>query len=254
MYNSVIIITLKPLLSNKITWMMGGRRDGLIHRSTYTSTIKIFSNIKQGWVVDIFSPTSTSCTVTPTISYLGGRVAGLGPVSKSTITNNSISWKIHQYNTLALVMGGIVTVLRPIYTSTFNINSCFHIARGWFFGLLWPRFVYINIYSTITRVKVSVQDWPTYISSMITSGRLSSLKRPIGANCLIQRHFKTFFFRTFIVFVTTVEGIMDDLKIPRSCTSISLWITLSLRYALLVWWMASGKCIAGTRRRQESGL
>ena len=48
---------------------MGGRRDGTIPRSTTPNAIHTFYNIEQGTVFDLFSNSSMSCTVTPTISY-----------------------------------------------------------------------------------------------------------------------------------------------------------------------------------------
>ena len=60
---------------------------------TYPNVINTFSKIEQGRVVDLFRPTSMSCTVKPNISYFLGRMAGMVPILKSTITTNSISWK-----------------------------------------------------------------------------------------------------------------------------------------------------------------
>ena len=78
---------------------MVGRRYGLISKSSYIIAINTISNIEQGIVVDLFIPTSTSFTITPTIYSLGGRVAGMGPISNyPTTTTNIISWKIQQYN------------------------------------------------------------------------------------------------------------------------------------------------------------
>ena len=87
----IITITIKPQCSNKITWMMGGRRSGLKPISTYPITINTFSNIEQGKVDDIFRPTSMYFSITHTIYYLGVKVAGLGPKSNSTITTSSLS-------------------------------------------------------------------------------------------------------------------------------------------------------------------
>ena len=70
--------------------MMGGKRDGPIPISTYPNAINTFSNIEKVIVVDLFSPTSVYCTITPTIYFLGGTVDVLGPTSNSPITTNSI--------------------------------------------------------------------------------------------------------------------------------------------------------------------
>ena len=101
---------------------MGVRRDGLRHRYTSPNAINTFSNIEPVIVIYLLIPTSTSCTTTPTISYLGVRVAGLSPISNSPTTAKRISWKSQQYTTFTLIIGGIVAVLIPISTSPFNIN------------------------------------------------------------------------------------------------------------------------------------
>ena len=93
--------------------MMGGRRASMIP-DPLIPTPSTLSNIKQGRVLDIFRTTSMYCTISPTISSFVGRVAGLGPISKSTITNNSISCKIQQYNIFTLVEGGILAGKRPM--------------------------------------------------------------------------------------------------------------------------------------------
>ena len=141
------------------------------------------------------------------------------------------------FYTFTLDMGVIVDGLIPIYTSYFNIKSCYHIARGIVAGILWPRSTSINISSTITSGILDGQTWPTSTTSVINWGRaddllrpmsttfttstiarrrVDGLKRPMYMTFLTQRHFNTFFFRTFIVVVTTVGGIMDGLMRPRS--------------------------------------
>ena len=116
--------------------MMGGKRDCPRPISTSTNTITTLSNIEQGRVVDLFGPTSISCTVTPTIYYSGGILAGLGPILKYPITTNSIYMKSQQSTTFTLVMGEIVVGLRPISTSPFNKKYCLLIDRGIVAGLL----------------------------------------------------------------------------------------------------------------------
>ena len=188
-------------------------------------------------MVDLFRPTSVSYAFTPTISYLEGIAVGVVPISNSPIPTNSIFWKIQQYATFTLVMGGIVDFLRPISTSTLNINPCYPISRRKVTGLLWPRFTYINIPSAITRVIVDGQTLPTSMTSVITWGRLVVLLRPMpttlttctitwvivygikipmSTTFLSQRHISTLFLGTFIVIVTTVGIRMAGLKRPRS--------------------------------------
>ena len=72
--------------------MMGGRRDGLRLISTSPIAINNLYYIEQGKVVDIFRPTSMSCTIIPNIYLLGVRVSFLVPIPKYPITTNSISW------------------------------------------------------------------------------------------------------------------------------------------------------------------
>ena len=224
-----------------ITWVMGGRRADLIPRSTSTNAINTLYNIEQGRVVYLFRPNSTSCNVPSTIYFLGGIVAGLGPLFNSTINTNSISRKIQQYTLFNLIMGVIVGGLIPISTSTFNVNYCYPIARERVDGIFWPRSTSINIPSTITRGRVTGQTWPisttstitwggvsghlipmstTFTTSTITWGRVDGIKRPMSTTFLDQRHFKTFFFITFIIVVTAEGGQMYGLMRTRSYTSI----------------------------------
>ena len=103
---------------------MGGRSDGLRPRSTSPIAINTFSNIEQVRVFCLFGLTYVSCTITPNIHSWGGRVDGLGPISKFPIASKSIFWLIQQPTTVTLVMVGIVTGMKLIATYTFNINSC----------------------------------------------------------------------------------------------------------------------------------
>ena len=105
---------------------MGVRRDGLRHRYTSPNAINTFSNIEPVIVIYLLIPTSTSCTTTPTISYLGVRVAGLGPIYNSSITTNSILYRIQKFTTFALVREVKVACQRPISTYPFNIKLLFH--------------------------------------------------------------------------------------------------------------------------------
>ena len=224
-----------------ITWMMGGKRDGPRPISTYPNDINTFYNIEQGRVVNLFSPTYMSCTITPTISYSVVRMDGMGPISNSPITTNSISIKRQQYTTLTLVRGLIVAGRRPICTSNFNMNSCSHIARGRVSDILWHISTYINISSAIKIGIVAGRTWPKSTKSAITWGSVtgikthmsktftksaitwvivSGLKRNMSTFFLNERHFKTFFFITIFVSVTMDGRIMDGLMIPISKTSV----------------------------------
>ena len=141
-----------------------------------------------------------------------------------------------------LVMGVIVAGLRPIYASPLKIDSCSLIEIVIVAGLLWTRSASINISSAITRVKLSGKTWPTsttsaipwcimagllrpkstnFMTSAITWGILSGIKIPIFTTFLSQIHFNTFFFRNFIIVVTTTGGIMAGLTIRVSYTSIT---------------------------------
>ena len=182
-------------------------------------------------------------TVTSTISSFRGRVAGIGPISNYPVITNSISWKSQQYITFTLVMGGIVSGMRPISTSSFNTNPFPLIAKGRLAGILLPVSTFINIFSVITRGRLAGQTWPTSKTSAITWGRVSGilipmyttfttstinwgkfagLKRPISMTFLYQMKFHTFFLRNFLTAITTTVGRIYGLKIPRSYISTSL--------------------------------
>ena len=220
-----------------ITWIMGGIRAGPKPRSTFPVAINTFYNIEQIIVVDLFSTNNMHCNITPTISSYGGKLAGLGTISNSPITTNSISWKSQQSTTFTLVWGVIVIDRIPISTSPFNINYCSPIARGSVAGLLWPRSTSTNISSTIKRIRVAGHNLPTSTTSFITWVRVAGLlipvpktftnfpiswltvagiKRHMSINFLTQRYFNKFFFRTFLVVVTAAGRIMDGLTRPRS--------------------------------------
>ena len=143
--------------------------------------------------------------------------------------------KIQLSYTFKLVLRRIVSGMRPISSSTFTINPCSPISRGRVSGLLWPGFTSINVSSTITRVRVAGQTWSMFTTSMITWGIVDGLKRPMSTTFttsainwgrvasikktmsmtyLSQRHFNTFFLRTYGVVVTATGGIMDGLTRP----------------------------------------
>ena len=212
-----------------MTWMMGGRRAGPRPRSTYPNYINNFSNIEQVRVVDLFRPTYMFCTVTPTISSLGGIVAGMEPISNPPITTNIISWKSQHYTMFTLVRWLMVAGQRLISAYPFKIKSCYLIARGILAGILWPRSTSINLFYTITRGRVSSHTWPTSTTSAMTWGKVAGIKRPMpttftiymitwgtvvglkrhmSTTFLTKIHFNKFIFRTFVVNVTTVGGRM----------------------------------------------
>ena len=95
---SVIKRTIKTTWSTVITLMMGVIRAGSRPRSTSPNYINTFSGIEQVRVFDIFISNSIPCTVTPNISYSGGIVSGMGPISNSPTTTNSISLKSTIYH------------------------------------------------------------------------------------------------------------------------------------------------------------
>ena len=196
--------------------------------STSSITIKKFSNVEQGRLDDLFRPNTTYCTITPTIYYLVGRVAGMGTLYNSPITTNSIScivrvnvsgifrpiststifnsdvtliifmkrllyrtwryWWIWKYTTVALVMGEIMAGMRPISTSPFNIKYCSPIERGRVSGVLWPRSTSTNISYMITIGRVDGLKIPMSTTSVITGGRVDGFKRPMPTSSLTQSH------------------------------------------------------------------
>ena len=89
--------------------MMGRRRAVLRPISTSPITMNTLSNIEQGIVSDILRPTSASFIITPTISYLVGRVACMLPISNSPITSNSI---------FCILRGKLDGIFIPISMST----------------------------------------------------------------------------------------------------------------------------------------
>ena len=126
---------------------------------------------------------------------------------------------------------------RPISNSSFNINSCYPIARGRMADILWPRSTPINFSSTIKRVKVAGHTSPASMISTFTWGKVADLKRPMSTTfttytitwvtvvglkrpmsttLLTQRHFNKFFFITFVVAVITAKGKMDGFVRSRS--------------------------------------
>ena len=242
-YSTIVICRklagVRPMYTSTITitWMAGGIRDGPRPISTPPTAVNTFSNIEQGVMVDIFRPTFKSWTITPTISYWGVRLSGMGPIPNSLIITNSISWKSQQYTILTLVIGVTVAGMRPISTSPFNTKSCPPIARGRVAGLLWNISTPINISSVITGGRVAGKNWPTTTAYMLTWGRVGGLKRPMSTtlttsvitwvrgaglkvpmsnNSLSWIHLKKFFFRTFIVVVTIAGGIMGGITRLRS--------------------------------------
>ena len=120
-----------------------------------------------------------------------------------------------------LFMGGIFPFMRPITTSLLNINSCSLIARVIVDGLLLPISTYTNISSTITRRRVAGIKIPLFMTSVVTCGGVTGIKRSMSTYFITKRHCKTFFFRIFIFIVTTVVKRMARLTRPISWTSIT---------------------------------
>ena len=79
------------------------------------------------------------------------------------------------------VVGGRLSVLIPISTSPFNINSCSAIKRGKVVGLLRPIFSYTivtkMINSIMARVKVASLLRPISTSTIITTMINSKIER-----------------------------------------------------------------------------
>ena len=111
--------------------MMVGRGDDLGHISTSPITINTLSVIMKVLVADILIPNSTYSIITSTTtSYI---------FTKIIIDTTIINRYIQQYAMVAWVMGGRLAGLGPVSTSLITINGFFHIERekvaGIFLGL-----------------------------------------------------------------------------------------------------------------------
>ena len=163
-------------------------------------------------IASLLRPKSMSSTITTTINSF--------VVMKTSMKMKRGNSSMQQSTIVTWVIGVIVDGLIPISTSYFNIKSCYHIARGIVAGILWPRSTSINISSTITSGILDGQTWPTsttfvitwgraygllmpmsktFTTSTITWRRVDGLKRPMSITFRTQRHFNTFFFRTFML-------------------------------------------------------
>ena len=149
MPTSVITITIKTRWSTMITWMMGGRRAGPIPRYTYPNTISNLYSIEQGHLVDILRPNSTSCTITPNISSLGGRVDDLGTISNSPITTD---WRT--LCTLDMHYGLINPLWSDILNPSIPSNPRWHAGFGW---TIMKYTFYITTYKSGDGVKGDTQ-------------------------------------------------------------------------------------------------
>ena len=91
--------------------MIGGRGGGMIPKSTSPITINIFSIIVKIRVADLLRPNYTYFTI-------------------NNNTSSLILRYVQQYTVVAWVMGGRVAGLVPISISTITLKSFYHIARG----------------------------------------------------------------------------------------------------------------------------
>ena len=111
--------------------MMGGKGAGLRPKSTSDITINTFFIIVKARVDNILIPTFTSCNITPTITTL-------------TFTNTIIHMArrtrcTQQYTMVNWVMGGRVAGIGPISISTITIKMFYYIMSGNVAGIFIPR-------------------------------------------------------------------------------------------------------------------
>ena len=131
------------------------------------------------------------------------------------------------------VMGGRLSVMRPIHTFPVNINDCSIIDRVIVASLLRHRptstIVTKIIKSTIARgrvvdIKIYISNSTianTMINSAIYRGRFSGLKMiPMPMSSINRRHFNTFVIRNTIDIIMVV-GRMAVLSIKISKNSIT---------------------------------
>ena len=105
-----------------LAWVMGGRGAGLIPLYTSPITINTFYVIVKGRADDLLTPTSTYFIINPTItSYI---------VIKTIVNTTRINIYTQQSTMVTWVMGGRVAGMGPISTSPITINSFLYIASG----------------------------------------------------------------------------------------------------------------------------
>ena len=126
------------LYSTMLIWNI---LDGLRHKSTSTITIKTLSIIVKGTVADLLRLTFMYCTITPTFNYF---------IFINTIIHMDIRTRYLKQSTVSIwVMGERVAGLGPISTSTITTDSFSHIVRGKVSGLYKHKstFSIINSYT-----------------------------------------------------------------------------------------------------------
>ena len=106
--------------------MMGGRGDGLKPISTSFIAINNFCVTFKVIVHDLLRPTSTSSVITPNITSC---------VLMNTIIDMTVINRYKQQSTVVtFVMGGRVAGMGPISTSSITVSSFFHVSRGRVYG------------------------------------------------------------------------------------------------------------------------
>ena len=157
-------MNIKTQRSTKFTWMMGGIGDGL--RPIYTSpiTINTFSVIVKIILSGILIPTPKSYIITPTVTFY---------IFMKTIINTTIINRYtQQYTIFAWFIGGIVAGIGPISTYPITINIFLHIAKVRVYGIFIPistsSVINISITSLVTIITTSISPPVTIIVTDIT--------------------------------------------------------------------------------------
>ena len=200
----------------------------------YTSYIinNSLSHISIGKVAGLFISSSTSAIIKsfipPWVTIIKTYISPPSIIIITYITLLSFmnlflyttrwNWQSQQFNTFTWVMEGRVAGMRPISTSTFNINYCSLIAIGIVDGLLWPRSTSTNITTMISFAiicgRLAGLKRTMSTTSSIAWGIVSGLKRYISTYFFTQRHLNTFLSVNFIVVVATVEVRMAGFMRP----------------------------------------
>ena len=134
--------------------MIGVRGSGLRHIFNSHITMNTLYIILKGIVADILKTTSTSYIITPTINYY--TLCKIYTLRSNRYTKRStmVTW----------VMGGRVSGMGPIFRSTLTINSFYMIWRGWVSGIFVPRSISTIMNTYITPLVTMIT---TYISPPI---------------------------------------------------------------------------------------
>ena len=206
--------------STMTTSVIGVKMAGIRHISIYPIITKSLSYIARGKVPGIFRLRSTSIIINyyidPWVAIITNYIYNTISIIKTatilffllntfiyTMRANLYSKK---YTMVTWITWGRVDGLRPISTSTLNINSFSTIEIGRVASLFWPRSTFTNI--------------TTIITYTIKRERLDGLKISMSTSFITWRHFKTFFFRSFIT-VDFVGGRMAGIMMPISYSSIT---------------------------------